>query len=95
MKFKIRPEHIHPDSTGLTFEVGDIVIPKSEWLDSGEIAQPAVVLDIWHDKDLNKDKIAVINLEEAEQIASGTLVGFPHSRLDTFADYYNLYNKEI
>jgi len=77
----------------MKFNVGDIIIPKKEWLDPGETAEPVVVLDIWHDDDLNKDKISVISVEEAKAIAKGTLVGFPLSRMDTFAEYYDLVEK--
>lgn len=74
----------------MKFKVGDIAIPKKEWLDPGEVAMPVVILDAWEDSSLHKEKIAVMSVEEAAKIKNGTLVGIPHSRMDTFADYYDM-----
>ena len=83
MKFKLNES----ENTTM-FKKGDIVVPKKEWLNPGETPRPMIVVDAWDSTE--GERITVYSVEEAEQMANGTLKGFPLSREDSFAKYYEL-----
>ena len=73
------------------FSIGDIVQAKREWLDRNETQADtiAVVVDVWHDEWLNKDKMVTMN---CKQLNDPNWVIKP--QFATFCEYYELV-KEI